>query len=368
MLEQPHGRESTVNSSRTVEIGGRPVGGGAPVFLCFEGGATHTGFDSARRMIDLAADAGVDSIKFQTVFARNMMSKEDVQFEFGTTRGERKESLYTLLENRELPLSQWRALKQRADDVGIIFFSTPDNETTIDFLAEIGAPAIKIAGGDMNNYPLIRHAARTKLPVLLDTRGTLGELERAVETCVGAGNERIVIIHCPSGYPSAVASIRLRSIELYRRVFPYPVGFSDHSPGWDMDVAAVALGADFIEKTITFDVAIEGPEHIMSLVPDQFRPFVAVMREVEQALGDPHVQLIDDTGRKKMSRARRSVVLTRSGKAGETVTADMITFKRPGFGIAPELASLVVGRRLVADVERDVPLRWDILTAADGTP
>ena len=351
---------------RTVEIGGRPVGNGAPVFLCFEGGATHTGFASARRMVELAAEAGVDAIKFQTVFARNMMSSQDVQFEFGTTRGERTESLYTLLENRELPLPQWRALKAHADEVGVIFFSTPDSEATIDFLAEIGAPAIKIAGGDMNNYPLIRHAARTGLPVLLDTRGTLGELERAVETCVGAGNEKIVIIHCPSGYPSAVASIRLRAIELYRRVFPYPVGFSDHSPGWDMDVAAVALGADFIEKTITFDVATAGPEHIMSLVPDQFRAFVAMMREVEQALGDPHVQLIDGTGRQKMSRARRSVVLTRPGKAGEIVTADMITFKRPGFGIAPELASLVVGRRLVTDVEPDAPLRWDVLTVADG--
>ena len=355
-----------MSQRHAVEIGGRPVGGGAPVFLCFEGGATHTGLDSARRMVELAAEAGVDAIKFQTVFARNMMSSQDVQFEFGTTAGPRQESLYRLLQNRELPLEQWRALKRRADEVGVVFFSTPDCEATIDFLAEIGAPAIKIAGGDMNNYPLIRHAARTKLPVLLDTRGTLGELERAVETCVAAGNERIVIIHCPSGYPSAIASIRLRAIELYRRVFPYPVGFSDHSPGWDMDVAAVALGADFIEKTITFDTATPGPEHIMSLVPAQFGPFVAIMREVEQALGDPHVQLLDDVGRQKMNRGRRSVVLTRDGRAGEVVTADMITFKRPGFGIPPELAPLVIGRRLTTDVERDAPLRWDVLTTADG--
>jgi sialic acid synthase SpsE len=355
-----------VSARRTVLIGERPVGGGAPVFLCFEGGATHTGLESARRMVELAAEAGVDAIKFQTVFARNMMSTQDVQFEFGTTAGERQESLYRLLQNRELPLPEWRALKRRADEVGVVFFSTPDCEATIDFLVEIGTPAIKIAGGDMNNYPLIRHAAQTKRPVLLDTRGTLGELERAVETCVAAGNEQIVIIHCPSGYPSAIASIRLRAIELYRRVFPYPVGFSDHSPGWDMDVAAVALGADFVEKTITFDTATPGPEHVMSLVPAQFRPFVAIMREVEQALGDPHVQLLDEVGRQKMNRGRRSVVLTRDARAGEVITADMITFKRPGFGIAPELAPLVVGRRLLVDVARDAPLRWDALTAADG--
>jgi len=134
-----------------------------------------------------------------------------------------------------------------------------------------------------------------------------------------------------------------------------------------MDVAAVALGAEFIEKTITFDTATPGPEHIMSLVPAQFGPFVAMMREVEQALGDPHVQLIDETGRAKMNRARRSVVLTRDARRGEVVTADMITFKRPGFGIPPELGSLVVGRRLLADVARDAPLSWDVLTAADGT-
>lgn len=348
-----------------VMLGGRPVGGGAPVFIVYEGGATHSGFGSACQMVDLAAASGADAIKFQTVFSHNMMSSQDVSFSYTTTQGERAESLAAILKRRELSYDQWAELKARADARGIIFFSTPDTPETIDFLVKIGAPAIKIAGGDMNNYPLIRYAAATRLPVLLDTRGTLGDLEKAVESCLREGNDRIVIVHCPSGYPSAVGSIRLRILEVYRRIFPYPIGFSDHSPGFEMNVAALALGADFIEKTITFDKNAPGPEHIMSLGPDELGAFVACLRQVEQALGDPYVRILDEAGKQAMLKGRRSVVMTRAAKAGEVLIEAMLTYKRPGYGIPPELAPLVLGRKLRVDVDRDAPLTWDALMESD---
>ncbi len=351
---------------KQVAIAGRPVGAGAPVFIVFEGGATHTGFESARRMVDLAAEAGADAVKFQTLFARNMMSTEDVTFDYGTLEGKKQESLFDILKRRELSYDEWALVRRRAEERGVIFFSTPDTPESIDFLVRINTPAIKIAGGDMNNYPLIAYAAATKLPVLLDTRGTLGDLEKAVETCVRHGNEQIIIVHCPSGYPSEVESIHLRMIELYRRLYPFPVGFSDHSPGRDMDVAAVALGADFIEKTITFDRGTRGPEHIMSLVPNELAEFVARLREVEQALGAPFARIPDEGGRQSMQKARRSIVMARRAKAGETITPDMVSYKRPGYGIPPELVALVIGRTLRADVEQDAPLRWEALMASDG--
>ncbi len=350
---------------RQVAIAGRPVGDGAPVFIVFEGGATHTGFESARGMVDAAAQAGADAVKFQTVFARNLMSTQDVEFDYGTVTGRKRESLFEILTRRELSYEQWTDVRRRADERGVIFFSTPDSPETIDFLVRIGTPAIKIAGGDMNNYPLIGYAAATKLPVLLDTRGALGDLEKAIETCVAQGNEQIVIVHCPSGYPSEIESIHLRMIELYRRLFPYPVGFSDHSPGHDMNVAAIALGADFIEKTITFDRATAGPEHVMSLLPGELTDFVERLRAVEGALGAPFARVPDEGSRGNVRPARRSVVMLRRATAGETVTAGMVAYKRPGFGIAPELVSLVVGRRLRRDVEQDAPLTWDALMATD---
>ena len=350
---------------RQVMIAGRPIGAGAPVFIVFEGGATHTGFESARRMVELAAEAGADAVKFQTVFARNMMSSEDVPFDYGTLEGKKQESLFEILKRRELSYDEWARVHGRAEERGVIFFSTPDTPESIDFLVRIGTPAIKIAGGDMNNYPLIAHAAATKLPVLLDTRGTLGDLEKAVETCVREGNEQIIIVHCPSGYPSDVESIQLRIIELYRRLYPFPVGFSDHSPGRDMDVAAIALGADFIEKTITFDRSAPGPEHIMSLIPDELGEFVVRLREVEQGLGTPFAKIPDEGGRKSMQKVRRSIVMARRAMAGETITASMVAYKRPGYGIPPELVSLVIGCTLRADVEQDAPLRWEALMGRD---
>jgi N,N'-diacetyllegionaminate synthase len=347
---------------KQVMIGDRAVGGGARAFLVFEGGATHTGLASALRLVDIAADAGVDAIKFQTVFADKMMAAADVPFDYGTIDGgTQRESLAAILRRREMPFPDWARLKARADERRLCFFSTPDTPETIDFLVRIGTPAIKIAGGDMNNYPLIQYAAATKLPVLLDTRGTLGELERAIETCVVAGNEQLVIVHCPSGYPSAVESIRLRMIEVYRRLFPFPVGFSDHSPGLEMNVAALALGADFIEKTITLDRAAPGPEHVMSLPPEATREFVVRLREVEQALGSPYATIVDAGAKQAMLKARRSIVLSRSARAGETLTQDMLTYKRPGYGIAPELAPLVVGRVLRRDVAENVPLPWEAI-------
>ena len=263
-----------------------------------------------------------------------------------------------------LPYADWAKLKAHADEVGMLFFSTPDSPESIDFLAEIGSPCIKIAGGDMNNYPLIRHAALTGLPILLDTRGTLAELEQAINTCVHANNDQIVIVHCPSGYPSPLDSVRLNMVPLYLNTFHYPVGFSDHSPDIDMNIAALCLGAHFIEKTITLDRKIQSVEHVMSLELGEMAAFVQRLRDVEHALGSPWTWSMSSEEKEALKKTRRSVVLTSDSKEGETITAGMIDYKRPGYSISPEMTNMIIGKRLKKDKPADVPLDWEDLSDA----
>jgi len=345
-----------------VKIGQRWIGDDEPVFVTFEGGATHTGFTSAKEMIRASRDAGGDAVKFQTIFVDKIMSKKDVIFDYETASGNKAESLAQILKRREMPYKDWEALKKEADAVGIPFFSTPDSPETIDFLAKIGVPCIKMAGGDMNNYPLIRYAASTKLPILLDTRGTLGELERAIESCLLQNNDQIIIVHCPSGYPSALKSIRLKLLQVYLNTFPFPVGFSDHNPGMDMDVAAIALGAHFIEKTISTNRATESVEHVMSLELNEMKDFVRRVRELETALSHPYFHLPSAEEKAGMKKGRRSIVLKKDTAAGETLTADLMNFKRPGYGIPPEMAETLVGWKLRRPVTADMPLSWADLT------
>ena len=347
---------------KKVKIGDKWIGDDEPCFIVFEAGATHTGLDTAIEMVDHAKAAGADAIKFQTIFVDKIMSRQDVQFEYESTTGAKVESLAQILKRREMPYEDWAKLKAHADEVGILFFSTPDSFESIDFLAKIGSPCLKIAGGDMNNYPLISHAARTGLPVLLDTRGTLGELEQAISTCLEADNDQIIIGHCPTGYPSVLDSVRLRMIQLYLTTFPYPVGFSDHCPDIDMNIAALSMGAHFVEKTITLDKGIESAEHIMSLEPHEMAGFVRRLRDVEQAMGATGARTMSSNELEGMRKARRSVVLTRDARAGEAITSDLINYKRPGYAISPNLTHMVVGKRLRHDVAADVPVEWGDLT------
>lgn len=355
---------SGIYSRKKVKIGDRWIGDGEPAFIVFEGGATHTGLESAIEMVDNAKSSGADAIKFQTVFADKLMSRQSVQFQYESATGAQSEGLAEILKRREMPYADWAKLKAHADEVGMLFFSTPDSPESIDFLAEIGSPCIKIAGGDMNNYPLIRHAALTGLPILLDTRGTLAELEQAINTCVHANNDQIVIVHCPSGYPSPLDSVRLNMVPLYLNTFHYPVGFSDHSPDIDMNIAALCLGAHFIEKTITLDRNIQSVEHVMSLELGEMAAFVQRLRDVEHALGSPWTWSMSSEEKEALKKTRRSVVLTSDSKEGETITAGMIDYKRPGYSISPEMTNMIIGKRLKKDKPADVPLDWEDLSDA----
>ena len=332
------------------------MGEGHPVFISFEAGATHGGLESAKALCTAAAEAGADAVKFQTVRAADLMSSREAQIEFETARGRAAESIYAALERRELSFDDWRSLKRHCDALGLVFISTPSGPETVDLLAEIGAAAIKVAKSDVNHRVLIDHIARKGLPIILDGRERFEDVEQAARICEGHGLTDIVIMHCPSGYPAQHAGIHLSAIRHIKQIFGYPVGYADHSVGTAMNFAAVALGADFIEKTITADRDTQAVEHFMSLEPHELKDFVKQVRAVEAALGDPRIIFSSRVS----AEHRRSIQARRAIARGSTIRLEDLDFRRPGTRIPADRYEEVVGRTAV----RDIPA-GEFLSAAD---
>jgi sialic acid synthase SpsE len=325
-----------------VTIGKRKVGDGEPCFITFEAGPTHDGLESAKRLVALAAEAGADAIKFQILDPDRLVSdkKQPFSYEVLVDRKTGKvesvtEPLYNILCRRTMGRKEWLELKRYSDSLGLAFFATITFEDEIELLEEMACDSIKIASADVNHWPLIRKAAQTGMCIQLDTgNATIGEIEEAVDIIRSKGNENIIIHNCPSGYPARVESINLKLIPALKHIFPYPIGFSDHTPGWDMDIAAVVIGANLVEKTITEDKTTRSIEHIMSLEPNEMDAFIAKIREIEVALGNSR-RILHPEEIEKRKAIRRSAFLKSSVIKGQAVKAAEIEFKRPGYGIAP---------------------------------
>jgi len=339
-----------------LKIGSRLVGDGQACFITFEAGPTHDGLATAKQLVKAAADAGADAIKFQILDPDRLVADRKQLFSYEIlvdrktgARKEKSEPLYDILKRRSLAREEWKELKAYSDSLGLAFFATAGFESEVDLLAEMGCDSIKIASADVNHYPLIEYAARTGISLQLDTgNSTLGEIEAAVDRIVRAGNERIIIHHCPSGYPARRDGINLRVIETLKAMFPYPAAFSDHSPGWDMDIAALCLGANMLEKTISLDRTTPSVEHIMSLEGTEIPGFVRAIRDLEAAFGSPR-RVMQEAEIRKRDLVRRSIFLKRAMRAGETLSAEDLDYRRPGTGIAPSDLGRVLGRKLAAD-------------------
>lgn len=248
-----------------------------------------------------------------------------------------EEPLYDILCRRVLSFDEYARLKALADSLDLAFFTTVMFDEDIDLAVKLGFDSLKIASADLNHLPFIRKAAQTGLSVQLDTgNGTIGEVEQAVEIVRREGNEKIVIHHCPSGYPARLDGINLNVVTTLRRMFPYPIAYSDHSPGRDMDIAALTLGVKLIEKTITEDRTTPSVEHIMSLEPDEMRRFVQTIRDVERAFGSTRRHMSDEELTKRKA-IRRSAYARRDIAAGKPITLEDVEFRRPGYGVAPDI-------------------------------
>lgn len=339
-------------------LGPRQIGDAHPCFITFEAGATHDGVETAIELTRLAADAGADAVKFQLMDPDRLVADKSMPFSYEVVVDRESgrtetvtEPLYDILCRRVLSRDEWRRVKKTADEANVAFFATAMDPDEIVFLAEIGCQSIKIASGDVNHFPLIRQAAATGMCLQLDTgNATLGEIEAAVDIIRAEGNENIVIHQCPSGYPARLESINLNIIPTLKRMFPYPVAYSDHTPGWEMDVAAVALGANMVEKTITLDRTTPSCEHMFSLEPAEMASFVRTIREVETAMGAPR-RVLHAAERERRLNIRRSVYLPEGGKRGQRLGDVRVEFARPGTGVAPDEFERLRDHRLAADLK-----------------
>lgn len=346
-------------------IGNRLIGDGQPCYITFEAGPTHNGLPMALELCRQAAKAGADAIKFQLFDPDRLVPdrKQPFTYQVLVDRAsgrmeEVTEPLYDILIRRCLNRDEWVALKKECDKLGLAVFSTAAFPDEVDFLAKLGCQSIKIASGDVNHHPFIRYAARTGLCLQLDTGGsTLGEVEQAVDVILQEGNRNIIIHQCPSGYPARLESINLRIIPTLKQMFQVPAAFSDHTPGWEMDIAALALGANMLEKTITLDRTTRSVEHSFSLEGDELPRFIRAIRDVEIALGNTR-RIMSEEERAKRLGVRRSVFLSAAGKAGDTITAEMLDYKRPGKGIPPTEVGRLIGSKLRKDRPAGAMLDW----------
>ncbi len=316
---------------KSATINGKEVNHSQGVYIVLEAGPTHTGLESAKKLAKAAKEANADAVKFQLLYADRLMADKTVKFEYKYLEIDgqgneqfipKVESLYDILKRRELQREEWVALKKYCDEIGITMFTTATYADEVDFIVdELGIDSIKINSSDVNELEFIRYCAGKGVNLQLDTgNADIWEIERAVIEAEEAGCNNIVIHHCPSGYPARLESIHLNMIPTLKKMFPnYAIAFSDHTPGWEMDIAAIALGADMVEKTITLDRTTKSCEHSFSLEPDQAKTFVASVRELETALGKERrtIPLDVKEGRKK---SRRSPYALKNLQEGDTIS------------------------------------------------
>lgn len=350
-------------SIRQIQIGDRLVGPGQPVYVIAEAGVNHNGdLELARQLVNAALEAGADAVKFQSFIADELVSSTAPKANYQLQTTDPAESQYEMIKRLELSVEAHEAINDHCKTVGIQFLSTPFDRRSADLLQRLGVPAFKVSSGDLTDWPLLQYLARFQKPIILSTgMSYLDEVRGSLEVIHGAHNSEVIVMHCVSNYPAAAADANLRAMQTMTDELQVPVGFSDHTEGSAVALAAVALGACLIEKHLTLDRNLPGPDHRASLEPDQFKSLVAGIRRVESSLGNG---LKEPAASEKDTRnvARRSLVAAMTLDAGTILETAMLSEKRPGTGIPPSALSAVVGRKLARKVEPNEMISWSDLS------
>lgn len=347
----------------TIKLGEVEIGAGKPPYIIAEVGSNHNGdMNLCRQLIDAAALAGADAVKFQSWSEKSLIAEEE--YVHNTEYSDKKKhfgSLREMVTAYQLTSNQHVEARAHCCDRGIAFCSTPFSIEEVDLLDSLDVPFFKIASMDIIYLPLLKYVARKQRPVLISTgMATLGEIERAVETIRAEGNHQIVLLHCVSIYPPEYETIHLRNMATLQHAFEVPVGFSDHTLGTAIPLAAIALGACVIEKHFTLDQNMAGWDHEISADPEQMRTIVIEGNNVFKALGGSS-RTVSAAEIEKRRKFRRSLVARRMLNRGYVLTEADLDAKRPGTGIGPDELSYVVGRRLSFDLAADQVLRWEHL-------
>ena len=347
-----------------VKIGNKIIGEGKPTFIIAEVGSNHDRkLKQAKMLVDVAKEAGVDAVKFQTFSAETLYSKKTPKLSELRVMGRSKEeeTVYDVIKRIELP-REWQAeIADYCKQVGITFLSTPYDERAVDGLDALNVPAFKVSSYDLTNLPFLNYIAKKGKPILLSTgTANLGEIEDALNVIRSIGNQRIILLHCVSQYPARFEDLNLRAIETMRRAFQVPIGFSDHTMRITASLVAVALGACIIERHFTLSRKLAGPDHPTALEPDELKMLVEEIRNAEKSLGSPvkHTTISEMENRRL---ARRSIHAKVDIPEGTTITKDMLIIKRPALGIQPKFLDIVIGRKAREEIKKDEWITWDMI-------
>lgn len=347
----------------SVDVDGRKIGKGYPVFIVAEVSANHgQNFDRAVKMIKKAKECGVDAVKFQTYTPDTLTIDVNNKY-FQVTHDEwGGQTLYQLYRKGYTPWEWTEKLKKVCDDLGIIFFSTAFDKTSVDLLEKMNVSVHKISSFEMVDLPLIEYAAKTKKPLIISTgMASMAEIEEAVATARGAGAKKIILLKCVSNYPAEPAGMNLKTISRMEEQFKCPVGFSDHTLGTAVPVAAVSQGAVLVEKHFTLTKKIKTPDNFFSIEPDGLKRLVEDIRIVEKALGDGKSKLTSDE--KKTKVFRRSLFAVDDIKRGQTFCERNVRSIRPSHGLSPKYLKDVLGKEASKNIKKGTPLRWSHIEA-----
>lgn len=340
---------------QNIFLGKKRIGKNCPIFVIAEAGVNHNGsLKIALKMVDGAAAAGADAIKFQTFKAEEVVTPAGEMANYQKKNFGKSENQLEMLKKLELPEKFYPAIIDRCRKKKIIFLSTPHGGfESVDFLQSFNAPAFKFGSGDLTNLPVLEYAARLKKPIILGTgMSTMEEVKEAVKCVKNAGNDKIIVLHCTSDYPLAFRDVNLRAMRTMMEELDVLAGYSDHTLSVQVPVMAATLGACVIEKHFTLDRNMPGPDHKASMEPEELKQMVKAVRDVGIIMGKPVKQPTKNETKNKPI-GRKSVVAAIDIPKGERITREMLTIKRPGTGIEPKFINNIIGKKTKKRIKKD---------------
>jgi len=341
-----------------IKIGSRQIGEGEPTFIIAEIGSNHDGsLEQAKKLIDACAKIKVDAVKFQSFSAEKLIN----QMKLNEKGNWIPNPAFKVIKSLELPTEWHKELFDYAANYGLIFLSSAFDLDKVDLLNSIGVPAFKIASGDINYIQLLQHIAKLKKPILLSTGAAyLGEVEEAIRIIEKEDNDQIALLHCVSNYPPSFKDANIQAMVTMKKAFKTIVGYSDHSPGITVPLGAVALGAKIIEKHITFDRNLKGPDHPYALTVEEFGQMIKEIRNLENALGNGVKEPVLGEIPERIG-ARRSIYSAVKIHQGEKISPETIKIVRYAYGSEPSKANKIIGRKAKVDIDENLPITWDKL-------
>jgi len=348
--------------NKDVVLGNKTVGDGYLPYIIAEAGLNHNGdIDLAKKLIDEAVKVKCNAIKFQTFTAKSRISKETKSVKYAEEADGLQENIYEMFERLSLNEKAHREIFKYAKKKGIEIFSTPFDENSVIFLEKLGVKFYKVASVDLVNLPLIKKIGETGKPLILSTgMGTISLVEEAVECFKNTGNKNLILLHCLSSYPANEREMNLNAIKTLKTNFNIPVGLSDHFPGLEMSYMSLALGANIIERHFTLNKTFEGPDHILSSEPEEFKQLMNIAKNINSILGDGQKR-IQPSEYVVINSQRKSIYAAKNIKKGEKFSKKNLCIKGPGGGILPKYLNLITGKKAKHEIPEDYPIEWKSL-------